>query len=80
MNRLGIAISSKLCNAVTRNRIKRLVRENYYIYNKICKQGYDIVFILNKNCNIDKITFYLVKKDLENAFLKLGLINKEENL
>jgi len=57
-NRLGLAISTKLCKAVGRNRIKRIIRAAYLdlIREYNLKQGYDIVFIWNKNVNIDNIS------------------------
>ena len=33
-NFLGIAISTKIAKATRRNQIKRLIRENYYFYEK----------------------------------------------
>ena len=53
-NIIGIAISTKLCNAVNRNKIKRIIRESYYREMKKIKQGYNIVFLWNKK-NLLKI-------------------------
>ena len=44
-NILGIAINTKLCKANKRNKLKRLIRENYRLVNKFLKQGYNIVFL-----------------------------------
>lgn len=74
-NRIGIAISSKLCNAVKRNRIKRLIRASYQsfkVYNN--KQNYDIVFIWNKKTNIIDASFEKITKDLTKAFVRYGVI------
>lgn len=73
-NRLGIAISNKLCNAVKRNYIKRVIRSAYQSFDKINKSK-DIVFIWNKKENVENIKYDIIKKDIENAFLKNGIIN-----
>ena len=44
-NIIGIAISTKLCNAVNRNKIKRIIRESYYREMKKIKQGYNITAV-----------------------------------
>lgn len=43
VNRLGITVGKKFGNSVQRNRMKRLIRENYRIFNKDMIKGYDIV-------------------------------------
>ena len=44
VSRLGITASRKIGNAVTRNRVKRAVREFYRLNKELFPQGYDIVF------------------------------------
>ena len=44
-SRLGVGPSSKLCNAVKRNRFKRLVREAFRLNLEDLPAGYDIVVI-----------------------------------
>jgi ribonuclease P protein component len=43
-NRLGISASRKVGKSVTRNRIKRLIRENYRLNEHNMRAGFDIVF------------------------------------
>lgn len=81
INRMGIAISSKIAGAVERNKIKRLIRENYrlLIKNNILK-GYDFVFIWNKNRNPKEADYYEIKKDFENIFKRTGILINEKNI
>ena len=44
--RLGITVSKKLGNAVTRNRIRRRIREAYRLQE--IKNGYDIVIVARR--------------------------------
>ena len=73
-NRIGIAISSKLCKAVKRNRLKRLIRANYQMFNFKESSSYDIVFIWNKRVKVDNANFDIIFNDLNKAFLKFGII------
>jgi len=64
-NRLGIAVGKKSGKAVERNKIKRLIRENYKISEECLKCGYDILISVNKKCKIKEINFYDIKNDFE---------------
>lgn len=63
-NKLGIAVSKKQGKAVKRNRIKRLIRENYKNFESKIEIGTQILIIINKEKNIEEIKF----KDIENNF------------
>lgn len=78
INFLGIAIGVKLAKAVKRNQIKRLIRENYQIYEEAIKSGYHIVFLWKKKANIEDATFQNIKKDMKIIFDKAKII--EENI
>lgn len=72
--RLGIAINSKLCNAVKRNKIKRLIRASYQNIDIKSQEGYDIVFIWNKKEPIEKASYNQIYNDMKKAFSKIGII------
>lgn len=79
-NVLGIAISTKLCKANKRNRLKRLIRENYRRINISLEQGYNIVFLWNKRTDIKQANYFKIEKDMISIFKKAKIlkINKNE--
>ncbi len=67
-NRLGITASKKIGGSVKRNRIKRLIRENYRFYEEYIPDGLDIVIAVRKTekeygfAEIRKEMKFLLKK------------------
>ena len=76
-NFLGIAISKKVAKAVGRNKIKRLIRENYNILELDIKDGYSIVFLWKKKSDFKNATFINIKNDME-LILKKAHINMDK--
>lgn len=74
INNIGIAISSKITNAVGRNKIKRLIRENYRLIEEKIDLGYNIVFLWKKKQDITNANFQNIKNDMNNIFIKTGIL------
>lgn len=72
-NRLGIAINSKLCHAVQRNRIKRVIRAAYQLNIKESNVGHDIVVIWNKKADIEDLSYNIINEDMKRIFLNSGI-------
>ena len=75
-NRLGYTVSTKLGNAVTRNRVRRRLREIVRLNSPALKQGWDLVLVARGRC------VNAPYRKMESAFLeacgRLGLLVKEE--
>ena len=68
-SRVGISVSKKVGKAITRNRVRRLIKEAYRLnIDEKIKPGYDIVFIARVSSkdatfkDIDKSIKNLVKR------------------
>ncbi len=72
-NRLGIAISNKLCKAVKRNEIKRKIRAVYQELEKNTVKGHDLVFIWNKKEPIENLSYKIIYNDMKSLFFKIGI-------
>ena len=75
-NLLGLAISTKVAKAVKRNRIKRLLRENYNKLEKNIPNGYSIVFLWKKRANIENAQYSKIERDMLLIFDKAKILNK----
>ena len=65
-NRVGVTVGKKLGGAVTRNRVRRRLREIYRIHEDQFCPGWDIVVVARSRCIDGKF------EKLENAYLSLA--------
>ncbi|HEY3373977.1 MAG TPA: ribonuclease P protein component [Candidatus Aquicultor sp.] len=73
--RIGFSVSRKVGSAVTRNRIRRLLKEAIRGNAANIKKGYDVVIIARQP--IKGKSFHEVEKTFIDIFAKAGLINKD---
>jgi ribonuclease P protein component len=78
VTRIGITASRKVGNAVKRNRMRRLIRENVRLLYDRLEKGFDIVIVARKSENT--ATLDIVGKDLRYLFRKLSLLDRETNV
>ena len=62
--KLVIAVSSKIAYSVNRNKIKRLIRENYRLIENEINIGNSFVILWKKNRNIKEANFFNIKQDM----------------
>ncbi len=77
INRLGLTVSKKIGNAVIRNRIKRLIKENYRLREDSLKTGYDIIFVARRAC--PGKSFHEIGGDMDYILGKSGLLLSEKD-
>lgn len=76
LNRIGITASKKFGKSVKRNRMRRLIKENYRYYEPFVNTGYDIVFVARSN---EKTPEFLdIKKEMKFLLKKLNIFNQEK--
>ena len=73
INMLGIAVSKKAGNSVKRNKIKRLIRENYRLIEDDLIVGHSIIIIWKKTSEFQDLNFYSIKEEMENIIEKANL-------
>ena len=75
-SRMGITVSSKLGGAVTRNRIRRRLRECYRLFEEHTVPGWDIVIVARHGAAASD--FAGLSRELRAHFKKLGLVKGAE--
>lgn len=73
-NKLGIAVSKKVAKSVKRNRIKRLIRENYRLFEQQLSVGNSIIILWKKKVDIEFATFENIKKDMKTIFERVNIL------
>lgn len=74
-NRLGISTAKNFGNSVERNRIRRLIRENYREIEAQVPTGWDLVFSARKTKDVQLPSFQEVGKEMRYLMRKIGLLS-----
>ena len=74
-NRLGITVSKKLGNAVTRNRVRRRLREIYRLHEEEFLPGRDLVIVARVRGV--HVSYWTLDRDLMKLARKLDLLRTE---
>ena len=76
INRIGVTVNKKFGISVKRNRVRRLIKENYKFYEPYVKESYDFVFVARKS---EKFSDYTdIKKEMKFLLRKLNVFEQEK--
>lgn len=74
--RLGITASKKVGKSVCRNRLKRLIRESYRMYEDYVKDGFDMIVVARNN---DVMPGYSeISRELKFLLKRMEVFDKEK--
>ncbi len=73
-NKVGFSVSKKIGNSVKRNRVKRLLRENYRLFHHKLKIGYTIIFTGRQKSS--EASFWDIQKNMVSTFKRAKLLKE----
>jgi ribonuclease P protein component len=76
VNSLGINASRKVGKSVRRNRIKRLIKENYRLYEAFIRIGYLVVFVVRTPQDGNLPNFHDLHREMKSLFNRAGVFDR----
>ena len=72
---MGYTVSNKIGNAVTRNRVRRRLREIYRLHEHALRAGFDIVIVARHQAA--GADYHRLERDMLRMFKALSLLKEE---
>jgi ribonuclease P protein component len=72
-NGIGVTASKKVGKSVRRNRLRRLVKENYRQFEARLKRGYHIVFVVRSTPELP--LFADIQAEMKGLFARAGILS-----
>ena len=74
INMLGITASKKVGKSVIRNRLKRLVKENYRYFEEFLYYGFKMIFVIRST---EELPLYKdINRDMKSLLKRAGILDK----
>lgn len=75
-NRLGVTVSTKVGNAVTRNRVRRRIKEAYRLHAGALRTPYDLIIV--SRVRAANASFWDIEASMLSLFAQLKLLENGE--
>lgn len=75
-NCLGITVTKKVGKAVVRNRVRRLIKENYRLAESRIQHGYDLIFVARVRAS--EASFWEIQRDMLCLLERAHLLREDE--
>jgi len=75
---LGLTASKKVGKSVRRNRVKRLIKENYRLFEPYVRTGY--MFVIVVRARQDKILpdYHEIHREMKSLFIRAGVFDQQQ--
>ena len=76
-NGLGVTAGKKVGKSVRRNRIKRLIKENFRHFEKFIRTGFRFVFVVRVSRDDDIPGYYDILSEMKSLLTRAGVFDRQ---
>ena len=75
---LGVVASKKTGKSVRRNRLKRLIKENYRFYEEYIRRGFMFIFVVKARQDMHMPEYDEINREMKSLLLRAGAFDQQK--